>query len=68
MIASEVPEAKFQQHLNTATKESLSLPLTWATQKQSVEKMVRNYLRIKYMHQCIFLYDDFALLSCRNVL
>lgn len=54
MIASEVPEAKFQQHLNAATKESPSLPLTCATQQQSVEKMLRNYLRIKYMHQCIF--------------
>lgn len=56
MIASEVPEAKFQQHLNTATKESLCLLLTCATQKQSMEKMLRNYLRIKYMHQCIFLW------------
>lgn len=46
MIASEVLEAKFQQRLNAATKESLSLPLTCATQKQSVEKLLRNYLRI----------------------
>lgn len=34
MIASEVLEAKFQQHLNAATKESLSLLLTCAIQKQ----------------------------------
>lgn len=56
MIASEVPEAKFQQHLNIATKESLSLPLTCATQKQcrkDAEELSENKIHAPVYFYCM---------------